>query len=309
MLPSRTPRLVAAGLAAAALVAAAHSQGQADPPPRVVPTAQHEPRSEPRPGPALDDAGYRSIADRLVLRLTPLWDERLERYEPGPGATTSQINADLLLVHASAARAGHTGPSRQDARARAAARYLTSPEIWRGFWPGWRPGDARAMHPVFQAEVAEGLAAAYRARRRAGAGGVDGAQDPAPARDHGRRPALALARADAQSVQLVHDDRCRRRDGQRHRPRARRLASAPPGPLHRPAGRQPRPGSAFPLRHALSELAGELRLGRVREHRAWVSRACTGTRARQGCRGPRRSGSCANGSGARWPVTGPTRAT
>ncbi len=32
-------------------------------------------------------------------------------------------------------------------------------------------------------------------------------------------------------------------------------------------------------------------------------------RARQGCRGPRRSGSCANGSGARWPVTGPTRAT
>ena len=114
------------------------------------------------------DAGYFALADRLVARLAVLWDERLQRYDPGTGATTSQINADLLLVHAAAARAGHRGPARQDARARAAARHLTGPQIFRRgrARPGWYAGpDNRSLHPVFQAEVAEGLAAAYRARR------------------------------------------------------------------------------------------------------------------------------------------------
>ena len=71
-------------------------------------------------------------------------------------------------MHATAARLGHRGPARNDARARAAARFLTGPEIWRQgrARPGWRASpDVGDLHPVFQAEVAEALAAAYRARR------------------------------------------------------------------------------------------------------------------------------------------------
>ena len=121
-------------------------------------------------GGGLDDAGYLEITDRLQVPLRALWSERLQRYDPGPGATVSEVNADLLLVHAAAARARHRGPARDDRRARAAARFLTGPEIWHdGPHPGWwaSPELAR-QHVVFEAEVAEGLAAAYRARRALG---------------------------------------------------------------------------------------------------------------------------------------------
>jgi hypothetical protein len=119
---------------------------------------------------ALDDAGYLAIADRLQGRLGSLWSERMQRYDPGRGATVSEVNADLLLVHAAAARAGHHGPARNDRRARAAARFLTGPEIWHdGAHPGWWASpELASQHVVFEAEVAEGLAAAYAARRAIG---------------------------------------------------------------------------------------------------------------------------------------------
>jgi hypothetical protein len=85
------------------------------------------------------------------------------------------VNADQLLVFAVAARHGHSGPARNDARARRIARFLTGPEAWteaplpdtlpRHKGPGWRGGpEFPIMHEVFGSEAAEGLAEAYRAR-------------------------------------------------------------------------------------------------------------------------------------------------
>ena len=171
---SRLPRLAVACLAVAVLIGiAARDERRPAAPVRVQapPVATHGGARCPGDGAALDDAGYLALADRLTKRLGALWNPRRGRYDPGPGATTSQINADLLLVHATAARIGHRGPARDDARARAAARFLTGPEIWRQgrARPGWRASpDVGDMHPVFQAEVAEALAAAYRARRALG---------------------------------------------------------------------------------------------------------------------------------------------
>jgi hypothetical protein len=122
---------------------------------------------------ALDRAGYLALADRLQRHLDPYWNEPLGRYEPGPGATTTQVNGDLLLVHALAARHGHTGPARQDERGRRIARFLTGPGAWTEHprehpeWAkngiGWRAApDRDLLHPVFVTEAAEGLAQAHQ---------------------------------------------------------------------------------------------------------------------------------------------------
>ena len=124
---------------------------------------------------ALDRAGYLSVADRLQPHLETTWDEAAGRYDPLHRAVTTQVNADQLLVFAVAARHGHSGPARNDARARRIARFLTGPEAWteaplpdtlpRHKGPGWRGGpEFPIMHEVFGSEAAEGLAEAYRAR-------------------------------------------------------------------------------------------------------------------------------------------------
>src|SRR3954452_21146765 len=116
------------------------------------------------PAAPLDSAGYLNVADRLQRRLEPLWNGAY--YDAGR-ETTTQVNADLLLVHAEAARTGHRGATRQDARARQIAQFLTSGKVWHGsdWWAG--PADPR-IHVVFEAEAAEGLAAAYAARDELG---------------------------------------------------------------------------------------------------------------------------------------------
>jgi hypothetical protein len=73
---------------------------------------------------SLEGEGYVAIANRLHAHLDALWNERLQRYDPGPGATVTEINADLLLVHAVAAQRGLSGPVRDDGRARAVARIV-----------------------------------------------------------------------------------------------------------------------------------------------------------------------------------------
>ncbi len=123
---------------------------------------------------ALDGPGYLALADRLQRHLDPFWNESLGRYDPGPGLTTTQVNGDLLLVHALAARHGHAGPARKDERAHRIARYLTGPDAWTEHAPGdpdwrrqgvgWRAApDSPSMHPVFVTEAAEGLAQAHGA--------------------------------------------------------------------------------------------------------------------------------------------------
>ncbi len=47
----------------------------------------------------LDDDGYLALAGRLQSRLDRLWNPRLGRYAPGPGSATTEVNADLLIVH------------------------------------------------------------------------------------------------------------------------------------------------------------------------------------------------------------------
>ena len=60
------------------------------------------------------------VADRLQRRLDALLERRdCSATSPGPGATDAEVNADLLLVHAVAARRGHRGPAARRRRARA----------------------------------------------------------------------------------------------------------------------------------------------------------------------------------------------
>ena len=120
-------------------------------------------------------ATYLPTADRLQVHLNEIWSADRGYYDPGPGATTTQVNGALLLVHSVAALHGHAGPARNDQRARQIARFLTGPQIWtdrprpgaepeiRG--PGWRAApDFPSQHPVFEVEAADGLASAYLAR-------------------------------------------------------------------------------------------------------------------------------------------------
>jgi hypothetical protein len=123
----------------------------------------------------LDDEGYIAVASRLQGRIDALWSDDLGRYEPGPGAATAMVNADLLLVHAVAAQRRLDGPLRADARARSIVRFLTGPQIYgehppegageKVTGPGWAAGPGRKeRHPVFDAEVVDGLVHAYVAR-------------------------------------------------------------------------------------------------------------------------------------------------
>jgi hypothetical protein len=126
------------------------------------------------PGPG--DARYVAVAETLQRELDGVWSEERGRYDPpGLSGTVAQTNANLLLVHATAARLNLSAPLRDDARARRIVAYLTGPLAWTGRplpdappWiagPGWRAAPNNPnQHLVFSAEVAEGLAAAHRAQ-------------------------------------------------------------------------------------------------------------------------------------------------
>ncbi len=160
MRPSRLRRTLPAALAAAALA--------------VVAAPAHA---------AYDDAGYWSVADRMQQRLDPLWDEQAGYYRAGSGGVEPMANSLLLLTHSVAAMRGHEGPARNDARARVLAARLVDgvpfiserPAIVSGtsqtHAPGWvssMTSDDAPQHLVFDAEVVDGLAFAYRARRELG---------------------------------------------------------------------------------------------------------------------------------------------
>ena len=126
-------------------------------------------------GATFDDAAYWGFADRMQLRLEDTWDEKAGHYRPGGGGTDLSVNAELLLTHSVAALKGHTGPARQDERARAIAKRLLSAPAFRetpirtsrhGHAPGWGntlKGGAE-QHLVYDAGVMDALTYAYRAR-------------------------------------------------------------------------------------------------------------------------------------------------
>ena len=137
----------------------------------------------PTAAPAYDDAGYLAYADRMQERLDPLWHEESGQYRPGPGGVDALVNSLLLLTHSVAAQQGHTGPARNDHRARLIARALVSPPVFierpsarprpgsQTHAPGWTSSmwssDA-GQHLVFDAEIADGLVHAWKARRALG---------------------------------------------------------------------------------------------------------------------------------------------
>jgi hypothetical protein len=132
---------------------------------------------------AYDDGGYIAYADRMQARLDPLWNEQRGIYAPGPGGVDALVNAGLLLTHSVAAQAGHTGPSRNDRRARLVAKALVSGPVFlerpsahpppgsQSHAPGWTSSmfspDA-GQHLVFDAEIIDGLVHAWKARRALG---------------------------------------------------------------------------------------------------------------------------------------------
>ena len=113
-------------------------------------------------------ADYLSTADRLQVHLDPIWSADRGAYDPGPGATTTQVNGALLLVHSVAALHGHDGPARNDQRARLIARFLTGPRVWTD-----RPCRARSRRSAARLARGTGLpepapGVRGRGRRRAG---------------------------------------------------------------------------------------------------------------------------------------------
>ena len=120
------------------------------------------------------DADYFTVADKLEQTLDSRWDGDAGYYKLGGGGVEPMANSMLLLTHSVAAMKGWTGPSRNDARARAlAARlvqpggpYLTKPALGQVHAPGWvnSMSGRGFQHLVFDAEVVDGLVYAYRAR-------------------------------------------------------------------------------------------------------------------------------------------------
>ncbi|HEX2104666.1 MAG TPA: hypothetical protein VHF51_13505, partial [Solirubrobacteraceae bacterium] len=170
---SRTAGAVAGTLGAAALAALALARGDMAP---VVPTSASPAVRPAAVASGFDEAGYLAVSDRLARRLHSRWDARSRRYRPGADLTETMTNANLLLVHAVAARRGHTGPARADARARAIVSWLVDSPIWverapahrhkQGHAPGWvAETGGWQQHLVIDAEVVDGLTHAYRARR------------------------------------------------------------------------------------------------------------------------------------------------
>ena len=130
-----------------------------------------------------DDRDYWAFADRMQQRLDPLWDESAGYYRAGPGGVEPMTNSLLLLSHSVAAAQGHEGPARNDRRARVLAARLVDglPYVSRKpatakagsqvHAPGWvssMTSESAPQHLVFDAEVVDGLAYAYRARHALG---------------------------------------------------------------------------------------------------------------------------------------------
>ena len=141
-------------------------------------------------------ADYWAFSDAVAPQLDGYWSESRHHYVlPGGGETS--INADLLYVHAAAARTGRTGAARNDRRARLLAlRLLDDPpcRVPAGAaraaalartaacapaasasgdqthdW-GWGAtmGGTGGQHVVIDTAVVRGLAMAYAARREIG---------------------------------------------------------------------------------------------------------------------------------------------
>lgn len=121
---------------------------------------------------------YLAFMDTVVERIHPQWSDWRGAYHAPQGTFATVINARMLQVHAGAAAAGHTGPSRDDERARRLVQTLmTSPAPWRVsgvgvphekmfHLPGWITSLTEpnaVMDKAVDPQVAQALVAAWRA--------------------------------------------------------------------------------------------------------------------------------------------------
>jgi hypothetical protein len=121
--------------------------------------------------PPLANADYWAFADRVMGRLDSWWDTSRGAYIL-KGTPSVRVNSAMLLAHAVAAKTGHGGPTRQDARARLLVHRLTSRPAWlgargaAGLTTCWsRDLDrVKRQHASLEPKVAEALAWAWRAR-------------------------------------------------------------------------------------------------------------------------------------------------
>jgi hypothetical protein len=129
--------------------------------------------------PPYSNADYWALADALMVNLDSWWDQDRAAYVLR-GTPSARVNSALLLTHAIAARTGHDGPTRQDARARTLVDRLTTAPAWlgaRGRGPlttCWsRDLDrVKRQHASLEPKVAEALAWAWRARAELGLSAV-----------------------------------------------------------------------------------------------------------------------------------------
>ena len=91
--------------------------------------------------PPLSEADLWRFADRIAERLGRGWDEDRGAYYGGDSeASSTRHNSHMLLTHATAARRGHSGPARNDRRARLLARRLCESPPFR------QPGGEVSAH-------------------------------------------------------------------------------------------------------------------------------------------------------------------
>ena len=228
--------------------------------------------------PPLRDADYLAFADRVVTGIRATWDVGDGVYTTRHMGATARTNANLLLVHATAARIGHTGAARQDARARALVTQLTTAPMydfsrsraWTGRTVCWSKQLTRSGrdHVSLDSQIAEALAAAWQARAALGLPAAQAARIAAIVDRCARHPAWRFPRIlknqfnwNAQlyaAAELVtgHGDLLRR-DYRRHLHRFATAAATNLGS-----------GSGFHYHPELPRLgAAQLRLARVRAHR------------------------------------------
>ena len=158
---------------------------------------------------AYTDADYWAFADRQMAGLDHRWRGDKLAYTDEHGVAEVRENAAMLLTHAIAAYTGHTGPTRQDARARALVDRLTLAPAWLGIGPAPAPTQSTCWsvdldqpvreHMSLEPKVADALAWAWRARAQLRPAGGGGAAD----RRRGRRlrgePGVALPAAAART--------------------------------------------------------------------------------------------------------------
>ena len=123
-----------------------------------------------------------AVPDAVLAPLDTLWSDRLGAYLSPGGVVSTRLNAELLRIHAAAARAGHTGPSRRDDRIGRIAAYLTGPAYIADVKgvrfggsrhnsihvPGWRESsdDVVNQHQSIDAAVARALRETWLVRDR-----------------------------------------------------------------------------------------------------------------------------------------------